>query len=131
MKTGSEHFQGRPADARAAVLITNVNALGLKGAPWPLFIPALPRHRRRQDQRLAGVLLREVRRDAEDVAGRRLFRGYELLERGESDRHRRAASDAGPGFLFASQLGPVDIHRSQIMKAAIAAKLRNDATVLS
>ena len=108
IKLGGEFgiFQGGQQMAGLLVLITDVNALGLKAAQGLLLTTSFYWDMDDQDARLVEALLRQDQPHADDVAGRRLFLGHGLSQCHQGCRHRRSAHshgqdarDAGARFL--------------------------------
>jgi ABC-type branched-subunit amino acid transport system substrate-binding protein len=88
-------FQGGQQMASLLVLITDVNALGLKAAQGLLLTTSLLLGYRRQNPRMVEAFLRQDQPDADDVASRRLFDGDALSQSDRSGRHQRAAQGRG------------------------------------
>ena len=88
-------FQGGQQMAGLLVLITDVNALGLKAARGLLLTTSLLLGYRRQNPRMVEAFIRQDQPDADDVASRRLFDGDALSQSDRSGRHQRAAQGRG------------------------------------
>ena len=97
IKLGGEFsiFQGGQQMAGLLVLITDVNALGLKAARGLLLTTSLLLGYRRQNPRMVEAFIRQDQPDADDVASRRLFDGDALSQSDRSGRHQRAAQGRG------------------------------------
>ena len=108
IKLGGEFgiFQGGQQMAGLLVLITDVNALGLKAAQGLAAHDLVLLGHGRSDPRMVEALLCQDQQNADDVAGGRVFLGHALSESHQSGRHRRSAQsrgqdagDAGRGLL--------------------------------
>ena len=93
IKLGGEFgiFQGGQQMAGLLVLITDINALGLKAAQGLLLTTSFYWDMDDQTRAWSKRFFARVRTDADDVAGRRLFLDHELSERDQGDRDRRPA----------------------------------------
>ena len=110
IKLGGEFglFAGGQQMAGLLVLITDIDALGLKSGARPGADHVVLLGHGRQDPRMVEALFRQGRSHADHVAGRRLFVGHALSQSHQGRGHRRSAEsrgknarDADRGFLLA------------------------------